>query len=119
MKYAKSIPNPDEVVHSLYMEKGWHKLKEPSKLALACVASLPFMFICGAINLALLAWLNTELFDFLNADTLKFTFRLDYLLLCIVALYVYMFLHEMLHAVLIPGFAHSDKTVWGLRGSKK
>ena len=76
MKYAKSIPNPDEVVHSLYMEKGWHELKEPSKLALACVASLPFMLICGAINLALLAWLNTELFDFLNADTLNSYFTL-------------------------------------------
>ena len=115
MKYVKSIPKSDEAVHSQYMENGWHKLKEPSNLVLACVASLPFMFICGAINLALLAWMNPSMFDFLNADTLKVTFRLDQLLLCIVALYAYMFLHEMLHAVLIPGFSHSDNTVWGLR----
>lgn len=115
LKYVKKIPRPDEAAHAQYMEKGWRKLKEPSNLLLACVASLPFMLIGSAINLALLVWLNPEMFNFLNAASLKLTFRLEHLLLCIMALYTYMFLHEMLHAMLIPGFSRSDKTVWGLR----
>ena len=73
------------------------------------------MFICCAIYLALLVLLNPGIFSFLNADTINLTFRLDHLLLCIVGLYGYMLIHEMLHAMLIPGFARSEKTVWGLR----
>lgn len=115
MKYAQQIPKTNEAVSLQYLNNGWRQLNEPPSLILACVVSLPFMFICGAINLALLVWLNPEIFSFLYADTLNLTLRLDYLLFCIVGLYGYMFLHEMLHAVLIPDFVRSDKTVWGLR----
>lgn len=118
MKYSKDIPKSDETIRTQYMEKGWHTLKEPPNIGLAFITSLPFMFVFGAINLVLLAYLNPELFDFFNSDTINLTFRVDYLLLIYIVVFcAYMFLHEMLHAALIPGFLHSDKTVWGFKAA--
>ena len=115
MKFAKSIPKTDLTVQSRYFSEGWKKLKEPSNLLLSVMVSLPFMFICLMCNLIMLLNMNPSLFGFLKSGAMQFTFRIEHILFFLIGMYGYMFLHEMVHAMFIPGFRQSNKTLWGIR----
>lgn len=116
MKYIKKIPPPDKELRNELIAKGWTKLKEPSNLAIATLLSVPFMFINGAISIVITFYLYPTLKELLNSNqgfSLSFTVNL-FTLIYVVIIYLFMVVHEFLHACFIPNVIKSDKTYWGI-----
>ncbi len=115
MKYVKSMPKADTGQTEKLKKDGWKKLKEPRTVLRASLLSLPLSILLGGITIGYAVWLKPELLDIFMQDTIVLSFDLKFILM--VPLYfVYMFIHEMLHAVCTPNVLKSDKTVWGLNG---
>ena len=115
MKYVKSLPKTNPEVRSMLLGNGWTPIKEAPNLLMASLFSVPFMLLNSFLAYLALRVVNpayaNEVFEVLNASSWAFTIRFDYVL------YVYLFIlfHEVLHLVLIPGFARSEKTFWGIK----
>lgn len=117
LKYIKKLPETDHELSNQLQIEGWTKIKEPKNLLFAMLLSFPFAIFLGGIVILIGYFLKPELFSFITPDSLSITIKFDLkTLLYIITLFVYMFIHEMLHAVFIPNFAKSDKTFWGLNG---
>ena len=118
MRYIKRIPPSDKGLSNELMSKGWTKLKEPSNLAIATLLSVPFMFINGAISMIIAFYLYSPLKELLNSKegfSLSFTVNL-FTLLYVVIIFIFMSVHEFIHACFIPNVLKSDKTYWGING---
>ena len=117
MKYAKKIPPTDKNLSKQMMEDGWKKIKEPHNLCSAVLLSMPIAFLLGGISLGISYFLNPALFDFITADSFEIVIGIDIkIVLYIIILFVFMMIHELIHAVWIPNFAKSDKTYIGING---
>lgn len=118
MKYAKKIPLSDETMSKKLLSEGWKKLKEPSNLCTATLLSVPFMFINGFISISISSLLYPPLRNFFSnnqAFQISFTINL-YTFIYLVVFFLFMMIHELLHACFIPNVLKSDKTFWGING---
>ncbi len=118
MKYTKTIPDADENLRKMLIADGWTKIKEPSNLVSATFLSIPFMIINGIISIVIAFYLYAPIREVLNNSrelNIPFTINLTFLLY-IVAMVLFMALHEFIHAAFIPNLLKSDKTYWGLNG---
>jgi len=120
MKYAKKIPSVDKELSDKLILDGWIKIKEPSNLGTATLLSVPFMFINGAISMAIAFYLYPPLKEFFNSNKQGFSISISADLFTmiyeIVVILLFMVLHEFLHACFIPNVLRSDKTYWGING---
>ncbi|MDD2211723.1 MAG: DUF3267 domain-containing protein [Clostridia bacterium] len=116
MKYAKKIPSTDKELSHKLLSGGWKKLKEPSSLGMAILLSVPFMFINGIISMVIAYYLYSPLREFIDSNSFSFTVNLFTLLIYIIIIFVFMAIHEFLHACFIPNVLKSDKTYWGING---
>lgn len=99
------------------MGAGWKKLKEPSNLCMATLLSIPFAFLLGGTTIGIIYLLRPALFDFLKASSFEIIFNIDLkIVLYIIVLFVFMAIHELIHAIFIPNFAQSDNTFFGING---
>lgn len=118
MKFSKNIPETDLVKSELLTKEGWKKLKEPSSPGRGLLFSLPFMFINAFIFLIFSYLLNPQLYKSilaLSEFNLSISLNLKVLMYLIGVLVIFA-LHELLHAIIIPNFIRSDKTLWGING---
>lgn len=112
MKISRKYPTFDETVERELLTKSWIALREPKNIWSSILLSLPFMFING--------WITISIFNLSSPLTLKdfgitdngveITFNLFY----VVALWLLVVIHEILHLVFIPNFLKSKKTYIGL-----
>lgn len=117
MKYIKEIPDENKNLTEELVQKGWNILKEPSSLSKTIALSIPVSVVLMAIAIGYLMLLFPEKLDMANVDgfSMKITINLN-LILYIVGLLAYTFLHEMIHALMIPKVFRSEKTYWGMNG---
>lgn len=117
MKYVKKMPAIDHELSIRLFSDGFKKIKEPGNLALAVLLSFPFVFVLGGVTAWLAYLLKPELFAFMQSESFHITIPIDIKsLLFLIMVFVYMFIHEMIHVIFIPDFLKSDKTYWGLNG---
>ncbi len=117
MKYAKKIQPTDKNLSERMMNDGWKKIKEPPNLWSAVLFSMPIAFFLGSISLGVGYLLNPSLFDFLTVDSFEIVVNINIkTVLYIIILFVFMMIHELIHAVWIPNFSKSDKTYFGING---
>lgn len=117
MKYVKKMPETDKELSVQLLSDGWKKIREPRNLAMTTLLSFPLVFLSGGAILWLAYILKPGLFDIISSESLEVSVNIDFrLLLFVIAIFVYMLLHELTHAVFIPGFTKSEKTFWGLNG---
>ncbi|MEA4986582.1 MAG: DUF3267 domain-containing protein [Anaerovorax sp.] len=117
MKYIKKLPATDNELSSQLQKDGWIKIKEPKNVVLAILFSFPFMFILSIVIVWLAYLLRPEIFNFITSNSFSLTIQLNIrFLFFIIIIVTYMFLHEMIHAALIPNFIKSEKTFWGING---
>ncbi len=117
MKYTKKLPQTDKELTQRLEKNGWKKIKEPKNLLSAVLFSFPLSCILIAIIVYIAFILEPHLFKFITSDSLEITIPINLKsLIFIVGIYLYMLVHEMLHAIFIPNFAKSEKTEWGLNG---
>lgn len=118
MKYVKRIPSTDKELRDKLLSNGWTKLKEPSNLGIATLLSVPFMFINGIISMVIIFYLYPPLKELFNSNhsfSITFTVNL-FTLIYIVITFVFMTIHEFLHACFIPNILKSHKVYWGING---
>lgn len=118
MRYAKKIRPTDKELRDKLLSNGWTKLKEPSNLRTATLLSVPFMFINGIIFMVIAFYLYPPLKEFFNSKqgfSINLTVNLSALIYVVIT-FVFMTLHEFLHACFIPNVLKSDKTYWGING---
>lgn len=119
MRYIKKIPSSSNELNEKLIAEGWKKIKEPSNLGIATLMSIPFIFINGAIFMAIASFLyhplKEVLFNSKQGFSISFTINLV-TVVYIVIIYLFMIIHEFLHACFIPNFLKSDKTYWGING---
>lgn len=114
----KKIPSTDKELSNKLISEGWTKLKEPSNLGIATLLSVPFMFINGAISIVMAFYLYPPLKEIWNGNqdfSLSFTVNL-FSLIYVFGIFIFMAVHEFLHACFIPNVIKSDKTYWGING---
>lgn len=117
MKYIKKIPPADKELSSKLISEGWRKLKEPSSLGKSNLFSIPFMFINGVISVLIAYALYSPMKEILNSQQVRLSINVDLRALIYIAIiYIYMAIHELLHACFAPNFLKSDKTYWGING---
>ncbi|MDP4178078.1 MAG: DUF3267 domain-containing protein [Bacillota bacterium] len=118
MKFIKKIPSTDKELKNKLLSNGWNKLKEPSNLGIATLLSVPFMFINGIISMVIIFYLYPPLKELLNSNQgFSITFKINlFTLLYIIVFFVFMIIHEFLHACFIPNMLKSDKVYWGING---
>jgi len=116
MKYVKNLPGTDEGLSQALRDKSWTMIKEPRRVTSLMMAALPFALLNAWIYLFLLANLNPEGGLHLRTETFSFSISINFIeiILGLAACYMFMVLHEFIHALLIPNAFQSDKTVWGL-----
>lgn len=116
MRYIKKIPTTDKNLSNKLISEGWKKLKEPSNLVVATLLSMPFMIINAIISITIAYYLYTPLKEFLISDNgFRITIGTDLItLIYIIAIFLFMTIHEFIHASFIPNVLKSDKTYLGI-----
>lgn len=114
MKYSKNIPKADSKVSEELLKQGWTKIKEPKNLTTATLFSIPFMLLNGSIVLMLIYLLEPEIF---LASGFEINIAINFSsLIYIFGLIVYLMVHEIIHAALIPDFIQDKDSRWGFNG---
>lgn len=118
MRYTAKIPAIDPVVREQYSKEGWTILKEPKSLMWVFMIAIPIMFVNGCLSLLLSGLLYPPLKEaFWGNSGFSWTFGLTgKTLVQLVILILFILVHEMIHASMVPHVWRSDKTVFGLNG---
>ena len=116
MIYKSKIPATDNDLSRLLLESGCRKIREPRSLFLAVILSIPFMFLNVAIMLCLISPVRERLVVLADRfSTVGIVFAVDIkLTVYILMSFLFIIIHELLHAILIPDFLKSQKTFWGI-----
>lgn len=111
MKISRKYPTFDKSVERELLTKSWIALREPKNVWSSILLSLPFMFLNGLITISIVNLFSPLTFrEFGITDNgVDITFNLFY----IVALWLLVVIHEILHLVFIPNFLKSKKTYIG------
>lgn len=118
MIYVKKMPNTDKELSDKLISKGWKQLKEPSSLGKTILFSIPFMYINGTISIFIASYLYLPMKELLS-NGLGFSFSLTIglrTLIYVAIIFVFMGVHEFIHACFIPNVLKSEKTFWGING---
>ena len=117
MRYIKKLPLEDEEKTKRLLSSGWNKLKEPRNISTAILCSLPISFILIVVNGIWFYYFSTVLRDFIHLDNFRIVFQINIkTMIFIIVILLFLFLHEMIHALFIPNIFHSTCTYWGLNG---
>lgn len=115
MKYTKNKPKTDQKLSEQLRKDAWNQIREPKGFVAAFMASLPFMLIGVCITyLVTIPFYNSDSFKHFFINGFSITVDLTSLPIGLVAMYLFIVAHKMLHAVAIPNFLKSEKTFWGL-----
>jgi len=116
MRFANKVPPSDRDLSEALLSDGWRRIREPQNLFLAIVFSIPIMILNTVVIFCLLPpfryWI-LELGEMMISTGIIIT--IDYKIITFVStIFVYLIVHELLHAMLIPNFLKSQKTYLGI-----
>lgn len=112
MKIVSRIPATSKQRHEELTGNGWVALKEPQSMMTAVVASIPLMVLNVLLTVGVFS-----LFRPVSPADFGFGqdgFSITVSLVAVVGLFLLLIVHEMLHLVMVPGFASSDRTYTGI-----
>jgi len=91
----------------------WVKLKEPKNMLTVILASIPFMALNAMITLLIAGMFVPVSPEYFGIAGTSFSFQIDFLPLVAGVLGI-LVAHELIHALGIPDFIHSDTTCMGI-----
>lgn len=117
MKFTRKKPTTDKQLRLELESNGWKKIREPRNFMATVLLSLPFAFLLSILTICITYWLSPFTYSFFKEDSLsiEITFNLS-IVIYICFIFVFLLIHELLHAVFIPNFMKSDKTFLGING---
>lgn len=114
MKFTNSIPKIDKELSNTLQLNGWKKIKEPSTINRATIASFPIMLLNIIVYILFIYKLWSEFASFLQQDHSQITINLISMIWILIGTYIYSLIHELMHLVFIPNFLSSKKTIFGI-----
>lgn len=118
MKFIKKIP-PENVDRTMYLkEQGWNRLKEPKSVSAAILWSMPIsviLMVSGAVWCYYLYPPFKKLLSGPQVFSLEISIGIE-IVYYLLGMFLYLLIHEMIHAAFIPKVWKSDKTYWGFNG---
>jgi len=114
MKFVKKIPLTDSQLSKELMSLGWSKIKEPKNLMMTILLSVPIMFLNGIISILIMVPFDNPFASILANHSFTFSLKILDILLFITVVFLFLLVHELIHAVLIPNFTKSNKIFWGI-----
>lgn len=102
-----------------FITEGWIRLKEPRTAGAAILWALPLSMAMILINCTWCYFLYSPLRGLVDGETeLMIEFSVGPgSLLYILAVILFLLVHEMIHGLFIPNVWHSKKTFWGFHGA--
>lgn len=118
MKYRKNIPMTQPLMRETFMHEGWKTIKEPANLHQAIMVAMPLMGLNSLLFLGMVYVIDPSLQTLLHQQVgFQLTIAIDLRMLGILMmLFIYMGVHELIHACMIPHFFTSDQCCWGFKG---
>ncbi|WMJ23999.1 DUF3267 domain-containing protein [Paludicola sp. MB14-C6] len=114
MKYVKQIPKTDFTLSNALQIVGWKRIKEPKNVLIATLISIPILLVNAFLTGGLFYILFPQVKELFRITSFSFTISiLDIVVYCTASVVV-LTVHEFFHAIWIPHFIQSDKTVWGI-----
>jgi hypothetical protein len=116
MVYSKIIPKTDQHLSESLLSNGWIKIREPKSLFTAILLSIPLMVLNAALTLFAVAPIRSwviRLGEMMLGDGIALNITVVPIV-GILGIFVYLIIHELLHAVFTPNFPKSKKTHWGI-----
>ncbi len=117
MKFLKKIPTENTDRTEELLRNGFKILKEPSSLGVTMALAMPISILIMLLTVFYFMMLFPKMINIFDADGFSISFTINLkLLLYVLGIIFYTFLHEMIHALTIPNVFQSKKTYWGLNG---
>lgn len=117
MRFIKRIPLENKEKTLQLSASGWRRLKEPQNVSTAILYSIPIAFLLMVMNGGWMYFISPEFRSMMAIDELKIKIVINAAaLLYVVIIFVFLFIHEMVHAVFIPNILQSSCTYWGFNG---
>jgi len=114
MKFVKKIPSVDEKLSKKLVSYGWRKIKEPKNLLTTILASIPFMIFNGILAILVTIQFYNPIENILANRSFNVNINILDLIYFIIASFMLIIVHELIHMVFIPNFIKSDKVYWGI-----
>lgn len=116
MLYRKKVPPTNTNLSEELLSIGWKKIKEPKNLFAAIMLSVPLMILNAFITLYFVSPVKNWLIELVRKlDSFSLVITIDIKLIAyIIVVFVFLVVHELLHAIFIPNFIKSEKTYWGI-----
>ncbi len=116
MRWLRELPPADPDAAARLQAEGWQRLREPAGMGRTLAASSPFFLLLTALCAWEMAALSPGLWGLASGGGVRFTLRLADLSLAVAMVLGWTLLHEVLHALCLPGGLASPHTGMGLRG---
>lgn len=117
MQFVKKIPGENKERTKELLSSGWNRLKEPSDLGIAILYSLPISIILMTVNGIWFFLISPVFKNFINSGGFIVEFQINIKsLVYILAVILFLLVHELIHAIFVPGVFHSLCTYWGFNG---
>ena len=117
MRWLRELPTADPDEAARLRGKGWQRLREPAGMGRTLAAASPFFLLLTALCVWELAALSPGLWGVTSVGGVRFTVGLVDLALAVAVLLGWTLLHEVLHALCLPGGLASPHTGMGVRGA--
>ena len=112
MQFVKKIPGENKERTKELQLSGWNRLKEPSNLGIAILYSLPISIILMTVNGIWIFLISPVFKNFINSDGFIVEFQINIKSLgYILAVILFLLIHELIHALFIPHVPIGDLTV--------
>jgi len=114
MKFVGKIPPSDEKLSEKLVADGWTKIKEPKNLFTAILASIPFMIINGILAIFITIQFYNPIANIIANQSFSVIINIVDIIYFVIASFILIIVHELIHMIFIPNFIKSDKVCWGI-----
>ena len=118
MKFSTKLPATNPVLSQELESNGWKKIKEPKSISTILLLALPISWLIMPLELFYLSSFFSPVSDFFDAfnQELSLTLTFDFFQITIlfIACFDLILFHEFIHALFIPNFFTSEKSIWGI-----
>jgi hypothetical protein len=114
MKFVKGIPQADKELSAFLICEDWKKLREPSSFIYSLLYSIPVMAVNGAIAYLVIKPFYDPFLRVVDNPSINIAINI-YTLKYVLIFFLFIGIHELIHAIFIPNFVQSKETYWGIR----
>lgn len=117
MKILFNLPKENLKLKEELITSNWNRLKEPKNITLATIYSIPIILFLIIISTLWIYLISPEFREIFMAKNFSMSIKINLnVLVYLIYILIFLFIHEILHLIFIPNFLNSEKTYLGFNG---